>query len=114
MVQSGQISVGELTSFFLYTAYVGSSMIGLSSWYSELMKGLGASTRLFSLLDEKAQIESRTNGHVLNTFSGCIEFKNISFSYPTRENAVVFKDLNFEIKAGEHVAIVGSSGSVCF
>ena len=58
MVQSGEISIGELTSFFLYTAYVGSSLIGLSSWYTELMKGIGASTRLFSLLDEKPLIES--------------------------------------------------------
>ena len=53
MVQTGEITVGALTSFFLYTAYVGSSMIGLSSWYSEVMKGIGASSRLFQLLDER-------------------------------------------------------------
>jgi ABC-type multidrug transport system fused ATPase/permease subunit len=58
MVQSGEITVGELTSFFLYTAYVGSSLIGLSSWYSELMKGVGASARLFSLLEEKSPVET--------------------------------------------------------
>jgi ABC-type multidrug transport system fused ATPase/permease subunit len=53
MVQTGEITVGGLTSFFLYTAYVGSSMIGLSSWYSEFMKGIGASSRLFELLDKR-------------------------------------------------------------
>ena len=58
MVQLGEITVGELTSFFLYTAYVGSSMMGLSSWYSELMKGIGASSRLFYLLEEKSLVET--------------------------------------------------------
>lgn len=59
MVQSGAISVGELTSFFLYTAYVGSSLMGLSSWYAELNKGVGASSRIFTLLDSSSKIESR-------------------------------------------------------
>jgi putative ABC transport system ATP-binding protein len=58
MVQTGEITVGALTSFFLYTVYVGSSMIGLSSWYSEVMKGIGASARLFELLDKRPDRES--------------------------------------------------------
>ena len=53
LVQSGVISIGDLTSFFLYTAYVGTSFLGLSSWYSELNKGIGASIRLFSLLESQ-------------------------------------------------------------
>ncbi|KAJ3206271.1 ATP-binding cassette permease mdl1 [Dinochytrium kinnereticum] len=56
-LKSGAISVGDLTSFFLYTAYVGSSFFGLSGFYSELMKGLGASLRLFELIDSKGIIE---------------------------------------------------------
>jgi ABC-type multidrug transport system fused ATPase/permease subunit len=57
MVQSGAISVGDLTSFFLYTAYVGTSLVGISGFYSELMKGVGASARLFDLLESKPNIE---------------------------------------------------------
>ena len=58
LVTSGAISVGELTSFFLYTAYVGSSMMGLSSWYAELNKGVGASSRLFELLDSSSNVDT--------------------------------------------------------
>jgi ABC-type multidrug transport system fused ATPase/permease subunit len=58
MVQSGAITVGDLTSFFLYTAYVGSSLMGLSNWYAELNKGVGASARLFALLETRSTIES--------------------------------------------------------
>ena len=47
MVSAGTITIGELTSFLMYTAYAGSSLFGLSSFYSELMKGVGAASRLF-------------------------------------------------------------------
>ncbi|KAJ3296847.1 ATP-binding cassette sub- B member 10, mitochondrial [Borealophlyctis nickersoniae] len=112
MVQAGQITVGELTSFFLYTAYVGTSMFGLIGFYSELMKGVGSSTRLFELLETKRNIEA-TEGRLLDldTFKGEIEFRNVSFKYPTRPDAPVFRDLSFKVRAGETVAIVGHSGS---
>jgi putative ABC transport system ATP-binding protein len=57
LIRDGLISVGDLTSFFLYTAYVGGSLMGLSSFYTNIMKGLGASERIFDLLDQKAQVE---------------------------------------------------------
>lgn len=63
MVQTGEITVGALTSFFLYTAYVGSSMMGLSSWYSEVMKGIGASARLFELLDKSPDRSLQGTGY---------------------------------------------------
>ena len=63
MVKDGVLSIGDLTSFFLYTAYVGTSLGGLTSFYSELMKGIGASNRLFTLLNAKPQIE---NSGILN------------------------------------------------
>lgn len=72
-VKSGAISIGELSSFLMYvflvhsivsatdsviryTAYAGSSLFGLSSFYSELMKGVGAASRLFELQDRKPSI----------------------------------------------------------
>jgi putative ABC transport system ATP-binding protein len=56
LVQSGGITIGELTSFLMYTAYAGSSLFGLSSFYSELMKGVGAASRLFELQDRQPKI----------------------------------------------------------
>ncbi|KAJ3309176.1 ATP-binding cassette sub- B member 10, mitochondrial [Boothiomyces sp. JEL0838] len=101
LVNSGLISIGELTSFFLYTIYVGSSLVGLSSWYTDLNKGAGAGDRIFSLINQPSFIEK----------TGNIEFKNVAFSYPTRPEAKILSDLSFSLSPGEHVAIVGHSGS---
>ncbi|KAJ9314912.1 hypothetical protein DTO271D3_4912 [Paecilomyces variotii] len=109
MVKSGAISLGDLTSFLMYTAYAGSSMFGLSSFYSELMKGVGAASRLFELQDREPKI-SPTKGEKVTSARGPIRFENVSFSYPTRPAVAIFKDLNFEIPQGTNVAVVGPSG----
>src|SRR6478672_6155465 len=96
MVQSGAISIGELTSFLMYTAYAGSSLFGLSSFYSELMKGVGAATRLFELQDRNPTI-SPTVGDKVVSARGNIEFKNVAFAYPTRPAVSIFEDLSFTI-----------------
>ncbi|KAJ6188825.1 hypothetical protein N7519_003733 [Penicillium mononematosum] len=109
MVQSGAISIGELTSFLMYTAYAGSSMFGLSSFYSELMKGVGAASRLFELQDREPTIHP-TKGLKVETARGPIRFENVTFCYPTRPAVKIFQELNFEIPQGTNVAIVGPSG----
>lgn len=100
------ISVGLLTSFLLYAAYVGIAMGGLSSFYSETMKGLGASSRLWELLERQPEIpihgmcsfniivsyKSVPAAHLLRPKDiGNVEFRNVSFSYPTRPDVAVFK-----------------------
>ena len=109
LVQSGAISIGELTSFLMYTAYAGSSLFGLSGFWSELMKGVGAATRLFELQDRKPTI-SPTVGLPVHTARGAIRFEDVSFSYPTRPAVDIFKSLDFEIPQGSNVAVVGPSG----
>ena len=56
MVTENTITVGSLSAFLLYAAYVGVAIGGLSSFYSEMMKGLGASTRLWELIDRQPSI----------------------------------------------------------
>ncbi|KAH0538285.1 multidrug-resistance transporter mdr2 [Glutinoglossum americanum] len=109
MVKSGAISIGDLSSFLMYTAYAGSSLVGLSSFYSELMKGVGAASRLFELQDRKPTIRS-TVGTRVSSARGPIRFENVSFSYPTRPAVNIFDGLDFEIPQGTNVAIVGPSG----
>ncbi|GMF70543.1 unnamed protein product [Aspergillus oryzae] len=96
-------------TFFSSVSYAGSSMFGLSSFYSELMKGVGAASRLFELQDRKPTI-SPTKGTKVVSARGPIRFENVSFSYPTRPAVPIFTDLNFEIPQGTNVAIVGPSG----
>ena len=109
MVSSGTITIGELTSFLMYTAYAGSSLFGLSSFYSELMKGVGAASRLFELQDRQPSL-SPTAGLPVNSARGPIRFENLTFSYPTRPAVKIFRDLDFEIPQGSNVAVVGPSG----
>jgi putative ABC transport system ATP-binding protein len=109
MVKNGVISLGDLTSFLMYTAYAGSSMFGVSSFWSELMKGVGAASRLFELQDRKPTIPA-TLGAPVKSAQGPIKFSNVSFSYPTRPAVTIFEGLDFEIPSGSNVAIVGPSG----
>ncbi|KAF3924775.1 hypothetical protein ABW21_db0200512 [Orbilia brochopaga] len=108
-VKSGAISIGELTSFLMYTAYAGSSLFGLSSFYSELMKGVGAASRLFELQDREPS-HSLTKGKKIESAKGTITFEDVVFSYPTRPAVTIFEGLNFSIPPGSNVSIVGPSG----
>ena len=110
MVKNGSITIGELSSFLMYTAYAGSSMVGLSGFWGEMMKGVGAASRLFELQDRNPTI-SPTAGEPVKSAQGPIEFKNVSFSYPTRPAVTIFRDLNFTIQQGTNVAIVAPSGA---
>lgn len=109
LVRSGSMSVGDLTSFMMYTAFAGSSLFGLSSFYSELMKGAGAASRLFELQDRQPSI-SQTVGKRIASARGPIKFNQVSFAYPTRPAVKIFNGLDFEIPSGSNVCIVGTSG----
>lgn len=109
LVLQGSLTIGDLTAFMLYTEYTGSSVFGLTSFYSELMQGVGAATRLFELTDRVPSIRP-TSGEKFIPGNGEIVFKDVSFSYPTRPGNMIFNDLNLHIPAGSNVCVVGPSG----
>jgi ABC-type multidrug transport system fused ATPase/permease subunit len=109
LVQTNEITVGELFSFVIYTSFIGGSIAGLGDIYTQMQRAIGASERLLEILDEEDEAEHR-GGHVLIS-AGEISFEKVFFSYPTRNEFVVLKDLNFKISPGEKVALVGKSGS---
>lgn len=110
MMADNQITVGELSAFLLYAAYMGVSLGGLSSFYSELMRGIGASTKLWDIIDRASAV---LPGALLPSSlpKGTIEYSNVNFAYPTRSKVNIFKDLNLLVPAGSVTAVVGSSGS---
>ncbi|KAK9467805.1 P-loop containing nucleoside triphosphate hydrolase protein [Lipomyces arxii] len=110
MVTSSAITIGELTSFMMYAGYTGSSMFGLSTFYVELMKGVGAASRLFELEDRKPKIKSTVGKPVPGNGRGVIEFKDMTFAYPTRPAVMIFDHISFKILPGKNVCIVGPSG----
>eukprot|EP00040_Diaphanoeca_grandis_P009930 m.50854 g.50854 ORF g.50854 m.50854 type:complete len:691 (-) comp21358_c0_seq1:61-2133(-) len=109
LAASQAMTVGNLSAFLLYTGYVGASVVGVTSFHAELMKGIGASTRLFDLLDIKP-----TPGGTIqipsHEFHGAVKFENVSFRYPSRPGTVL-SNLNLAAEPGSSQAIVGTSGS---
>ncbi|KAI8454429.1 P-loop containing nucleoside triphosphate hydrolase protein [Phakopsora pachyrhizi] len=113
LVSRGEISVGDLSSLMLYTAYVGSSLIGLSSWFATVMKGLGAGTRIFDVLDAKPVSVKIGEGHNLDRSEPLrpILFSDVRFKYPARPEVDILNGLDLQIVPGTSLAIAGSSGS---
>ncbi|XP_058525547.1 ATP-binding cassette sub-family B member 10, mitochondrial isoform X6 [Ochotona princeps] len=112
LMGSAHMTVGELSSFLMYAFWVGLSIGGLSSFYSELMKGLGAGGRLWQLMEREPKLPFN-EGIILNerSFQGALEFKNVHFAYPARPEALIFQDFSLSIPAGSVTALVGPSGS---
>lgn len=108
-VRTGAMSMGDLTAFMMYTAFAGSSLFGLSGFYSELMKGVGAASRLFELQDRRPGIH-QTIGVPVKSAQGPIKFNDVGFAYPTRPAVKIFNGLTFEIPSGSNVCVVGPSG----
>jgi len=108
LVASGEMSVGELVSFVLYTTFIGGSIAGLGDIYSQLQKAIGSSERVVELLTEE---EEAGAGEQITDFKGNIEFDAVGFHYPTRTEVEVLQGLSFQIQSGEKVALVGPSGA---
>ncbi|MTI41067.1 ABC transporter ATP-binding protein [Fulvivirga lutimaris] len=109
LVESGAMSVGDLLSFVLYTTFIGGSIAGLGDIYGQVQRAIGASERVLEIIDEhKEDINELAHKSKLK---GEISFNNVIFSYPTRKEITVLKNINFKIEAGQKVALVGQSGA---
>ncbi|XP_040297722.1 ATP-binding cassette sub-family B member 10, mitochondrial [Bufo bufo] len=109
---AAHMTVGELSSFLMYAFWVGISIGGISSFYSELMKGFGAGSRIWELLDRKPAMPFN-EGLVIapEKFKGALEFRDVCFMYPSRPDAPIFQGLNLTVPSASVMAVVGPSGS---
>ena len=117
LVTSGNIGLGTLTTFILYSQRLFEPLRQLAERFTQIQGGLTAVERINELLDEEIQIKdtistkhfSENAQNVNKQFKGKIEFKNVNFFY--KEGEHILKDLSFLINPGEHVAFVGPTGS---
>lgn len=110
LVSEGIITTGELVSFMVYTGFIGGAVAGLGGAYSELMQGLGASERVQGLLDNEQEVDL-DRGSDGPKLGGAIKYENVKYSYPARKDVEVLKGISFELKAGQKIALTGSSGA---
>ncbi len=110
LVQSGEMTVGELLSFVLYTTFIGASIAGIGDLYGQVQKAIGSSERILEVLTEE-QAEDVINETEPFRLQGHILMKNIGFAYPTRKDMRVLDNINIEINPGDKVALVGPSGA---
>ena len=113
LMQKGQLSFGDLTAFVIYTSFVGGSMAGFADLYSQLQKTLGATQRVRELMKEEIEPISIENNTIddSNKLNGMVSFNQVSFSYPSRKDFQVLKNLNIVAQPGEQIALVGPSGA---
>ena len=108
---SGEMTVGQLISFVLYSTFVGASFGGIAELYAQIQKAVGATERVFELLEETPEDINSNQTVNPEKIKGNVTFKNVAFSYPSRKEIQVLKDVSFSANFGQKIAIVGPSGA---
>jgi ABC transporter fused permease/ATP-binding protein len=110
MVIDGQMTSGDLASFFFYTMAVAASVGSMAGLYARTSAAVGATQRIFEILDQTPEIADPTEPQDLPTPRGAVTFEAVDFSYGPEEPLVV-SGLDLIIPAGEVCALVGPSGA---
>jgi len=110
LVVRGQMSVGGLTSFLVYTLIVAFSLGSLADLWADFMRALGAAERVFELLD-RVPAMAPSGGIQLAQVKGAVALEKVGFSYPSRKDVKVIDEVDLRLDPGEVVAVVGPSGA---
>jgi len=117
MVTAGAMGLGTLTTFILYSQRLFEPLRQLAERFTQIQGGLTAVERISELLEKKIEIYDQSTQSVRGkeitnqnkTVFGEVLFENVCFFY--REDELIINDLSFKINPGEHVALVGPTGS---
>lgn len=109
MVIEGTITVGNIAEFLIYVAYLTWPVAALGYTTNRFQRSLASWKRIEELMNEPIEIKD-ADDKIDQEVQGHLEFKNVGFKYPGSEE-MVLKNLSFEIKPGENIAIVGRTGA---
>lgn len=108
-VLDGRLSAGELIAFLIYGLTVAANFAGVVSMYSQVQEALGATKRVFEILDTQPDVRDRPKAKQLAAVKGAICLRGVRFAY--ENDLAVLSDIDLQIAAGEIIALVGPSGA---
>ncbi|TKC38808.1 hypothetical protein EI555_011299, partial [Monodon monoceros] len=114
LILSGEpdYTIGTLLAVFISVIHSSYCIGAATPSFETFTIARGATFNIFHIIDKKTAIDKfSTTGYKLECIEGNVEFKNVSFSYPSRPSIKILKGLNLRIKSGETVALVGLNGS---
>ncbi|MEL7048604.1 MAG: ABC transporter transmembrane domain-containing protein, partial [Pseudomonadota bacterium] len=111
-VIAGEMTAGRLSQFVLYAVFAAGALAELAEVWGEMSQAAGASERLMELLAVVPEIQEPANPIALpKPLQGAVQFKDVTFAYPGREEMAAISDFTLDVKPGETVALVGPSGA---
>ncbi len=113
MIQTGELTIGSLTMFVIFSVFVGGTFAGFADMFSQIQKTLGATQSVREILrGEGEAVELKpTIVEPQYLLKGNVRFDRVAFSYPSRRDVHVLRDITLTANNGEQIAIVGPSGA---
>lgn len=111
MIIDGSFAIGQLSSIISYVTQILMSLMMLSMIFIMVIISRASMMRIVEVLDEEIDIIDRKENSGLIVEDGSISFKNVSFSYAKKEDNLTLSNIDFEIKSGETIGIIGGTGS---
>jgi ABC-type multidrug transport system fused ATPase/permease subunit len=113
MISTGEMTIGALTMFVIFSMFVGGTFAGFADMFSQLQKTLGATQSIREILRGEGEPIELNVVEVSPSFKlkGNVTFNQVGFSYPSRTDVEVLKNISLVVEAGKQIALVGPSGA---
>lgn len=106
---TGQITVGEISSFLIFATIFGKPFSDLTNLTSQFQSAFASAKRIFHIIDLPEEVADPTTPQVIEQVTGNIDFEQVKFGYEPSQRLI--ENLNLHIKAGQQIAIVGETGA---
>lgn len=103
------VSIGTYIAFGTYIGMFWQPIMNLSNFYNQFVNAASGAERIFEIIDTKANVKSAVDAPKMPMIKGNVQFKNVTFGY--EENVKVLKNVDFDVKSGETIALVGPTGA---